>query len=173
LELLERFARGDIGAFEALFREFQGSMYGWIVRIVRDRDVAEELTVEAFWHVYRAHARFDPDGNFAGWARRIATNLALDYLKKARRELPLMVDPADEPGANPALQRELREQITRAFSQLSPKLRVVATLALVESVPYGEIARALGLSETTLRVRMFRATRILREQLRSFRGVEL
>ena len=172
MDLLERFARGDMDAFEALFREYQGSVHGWVIRIVRCPAAAEELTVETFWHIYHAHARFDPNGNFGGWARRIATNLALDHLKRARRELPLMVDPADEPGANPGVQRELREQIARAFSQLSPKLRVVATLALVEGIPYAEIANALGLSETTVRVRMFRATRILRDQLRSVRGAE-
>ena len=43
---LERFAAGDIGAFESLFREFQGQIYRWVVRIVRDRGVAEDLTVE-------------------------------------------------------------------------------------------------------------------------------
>ena len=170
MELLERFARGDVGAFEALFREFQGSVYGWIVRIVRDRGAAEELAVETFWRIHRAHARFDPAGNFGGWARRIATNLALDHLKKARRERPLTTEPASEPGENPGAQREMRERISRAFEQLPPKLRIVAMLALVEDVSYGEIAEALGISEGAARVRGFRATRILREQLKEFEG---
>ena len=66
MELLERFAQGDIDAFEALFRDFQRNVYAWIVRIVRDPAVAEDLTAEAFWRMYRAHARFDPRGNFGG-----------------------------------------------------------------------------------------------------------
>lgn len=48
MELLERFAQGEMDAFEALFREFQRSVYAWIVRIVRDPAIAEDLTVEAF-----------------------------------------------------------------------------------------------------------------------------
>ena len=170
MELLERFARGERDAFEELFREFQGSVYGWIVRIVRDPGAAEELTVETFWRIHRAHARFDPAGNFGGWARRIATNLALDHLKKMRRERPLTTEPASEPGENPGAQREMRERIARAFEQLPPKLRIVATLALVEDISYGEIAEALGISEGAARVRGFRATRILREQLKEFEG---
>ncbi|HUJ30043.1 MAG TPA: sigma-70 family RNA polymerase sigma factor [Candidatus Acidoferrum sp.] len=170
MELLQRFAHGDVDAFEALFRQFQASVYAWIVRIVRDPAAAEDLTVETFWRIYRAHARFDPEGNFGGWARRIATNLALDHLKKARRELPLAVDPPDEADENPGTRREMREQIARAFDKLSPKLRVAATLALVEEVPYDEIAEALGISQTTVRVRVFRATRILREQLQGEMG---
>ena len=170
MELLERFARGERDAFEELFREFQGSVYGWIVRIVRDPGAAEELTVETFWRIHRAHARFDPGGNFGAWARRIATNLALDHLKKARRERPLTTEPASEPGENPGAQREMRERIARAFEQLPPKLRIVATLALVEDISDGEIAEALGSSKGAARVRGFRATRILREQLKEFEG---
>ena len=76
MELLERFARGDLEAFEILFRQFQKEAYGWIIRIVRDPRAAEELTVETFWRIYRAHARFDPTRSFGAWARRVATNLA-------------------------------------------------------------------------------------------------
>jgi RNA polymerase sigma-70 factor, ECF subfamily len=166
MELLERFARGDGDAFEALFREYQRNVYTWIVRIVRDPAAAEDLTVEAFWRMYRAHARFDASRSFGGWARRIATNLALDHLQKMRRELPLLVEAAEEPAENPGVQREMREEIARAFEKLSPKLRVVATLGLVEEVPLREIADALGIPEVTARVRLWRAVKILRGELK-------
>lgn len=115
--------------------------------------------------MYRAHARFDRGGNFGGWARRIATNLALDHLKKMRRERPLLIEAVEEPHENPGVQRELREQITRAFEKLSPKLRIVATLGLIEEVPTAEIAEALGIPEGTVRVRLSRASKILRDEL--------
>jgi RNA polymerase sigma factor (sigma-70 family) len=166
MELLERFAHGDENAFEALFRQFQGEVFRWVMRIVRDRGIAEDLTVEAFWKMHRAHARFDPSRSFGAWARRIATNLALDQLRKMRREVPLVGDPADAPRANPGIQRETREQIAMAFHELAPKLRIVATLSLIEDVPHREIAEALGISEAAVRVRLFRATKILREQLK-------
>ena len=166
MELLERFAHGDESAFEEVFRQHQGEVFGWVMRIVRDRGIAEDLTVEAFWKMHRAHARFDPSRSFGAWARRIATNLALDQLRKMRREVPLVVDVADAPHANPAIQREMREKIAAAFHGLAPKLRVVATLSLIEGVPHREIAEALGISETAVRVRLFRATKILREQLK-------
>jgi RNA polymerase sigma factor (sigma-70 family) len=139
------------------------------MRIVRDRGIAEDLTVEAFWKMYRAHARFDPTRSFGAWARRIATNLALDHLRKNRRETALVGEVADVARENPGVQRETREQIAQiatAFAGLSPKLRLVATLSLIEDVPHREIAEALGISETTVRVRLFRATKILRSELR-------
>src|SRR5215471_12566414 len=81
MNVLERFAAGEVEAFESLFRQHQREVYGWIVRIVRDGGTAEDLTVETFWRIYRAHARFDPARSFGPWARRIATNAALDHLK--------------------------------------------------------------------------------------------
>jgi RNA polymerase sigma-70 factor, ECF subfamily len=167
MELLERFAGGDHDAFEALFHQFQAEVFGWIVRIVRDRGIAEDLTVEAFWKMYRAHARFDPQRSFGAWARRIATNLALDQLRKNRWETPLAREPADEARENPGVQRETQEQIAAAFQRLSPRLRVVATLSLIEEVPHREIAEAVGISETTVRVRLSRATKILRKELQT------
>src|SRR6516164_3325369 len=86
---LERFTRGDIQAFEALFREYQGEVYGWIIRIVHDSGVAEDLTIETFWRIYRARARFDPRRSFGAWARRIATNLALEHVSRRRPEKAL------------------------------------------------------------------------------------
>ena len=165
MELLERFAAGDLEAFETLFRGNQKQVYAWIVRIVRDSGIAEELTVETFWRIYRSRAGFDPAGNFYAWARRIATNAALDHLRKSRRETPLREDLACPAKADPALQREMRGQIHQAFSQLPAKYRLIATLALVEEEPYDKIAEAMGISAALVKVRVFRAVRILRKKL--------
>lgn len=171
MELLKRFALGELEAFETLFRQFQGEVYGWILRIVRDRAVAEELTVETFWRIYRARARFDPQGSFRAWARRIATNVALDHWKSARREVGLPEDLSQGAQADPAVRRETREQIDRAFRQLPAKYQVVATLALIEEQPYEQIAEALGISISTVKLRVFRAVRMLRKKLKRL-GVE-
>ena len=77
MDLLRRFTLGDIDAFETLVRQIQASIYAWIVRIVRDPGVAEDLTVETLWRMYRSRHQFRVDGNFEAWAHRIATNLAL------------------------------------------------------------------------------------------------
>jgi RNA polymerase sigma factor (sigma-70 family) len=166
MELLERFAAGDLEAFETLFRELQREVYGWTLRIVRDPGAAEDLAIETFWRMYRARARCDPTRNVKGWARRIATNVALDYLRRRRLEAELTEDVAQPPAPDPAIEGELQAQIRHAFHRLPPALRVTAMLALVEEKPYGEIADALGISVGGVKVRVFRAVRILRKQLR-------
>jgi len=165
---LERFASGDLVAFESLFREFQGPVFGWIMRIVRDRGAAEELTVETFWRAWNARARFDPQREFGAWARRIASNLALNHLKRRR---PIVDRPAEAGRyTDPAIDAETRETIERAFRELPPKLRAAATLALIEEEPYDEIARGLGISVNGVKSRVFRAVRILREKLEWIRA---
>jgi RNA polymerase sigma-70 factor (ECF subfamily) len=171
MELLERFAAGDLEAFEALFRQHQRQVYAWTVRIVRDSGVAEDLTVETFWRIYRSRARFDPQGSFRSWARRIATNAALDHLKRVRRETEITEDFPAPSGGDPALRRETRSQIKRAFLELPAKYRLVATLALIEEEPYNEIAEAVGISAALVKVRVFRAVRMLRKKLNSL-GLE-
>ena len=172
MELLERFVAGDLEAFEALFRQHQSEVYRWTVRIVRDTGAAEDLTVETFWSIYRARERFDPAaGSFRAWARRIATNAALDHLRHARKETELFEDYPATPRGDPAVGREVRRQLRRAFLDLPAKYRLVATLALIEDEPYDQIAEAAGISVALVKVRVFRAVRMLRKKLGSF-GLE-
>ncbi|HEX8801386.1 MAG TPA: sigma-70 family RNA polymerase sigma factor [Terriglobales bacterium] len=165
MDLLRRFALGEIDAFETLVRQFQGDIYVWIVRIVRDPGIAEDLTVETLWRIYRARQQFRPDGNFAAWARRIATNLAIDHLRSKRPEQTLLAESAGASPPDHLLQQETREKIQQAFRRLPAKLQVAVTLALIEDQPYDEIADALGTSVGAVKLRVFRAVRILRKQL--------
>jgi RNA polymerase sigma-70 factor, ECF subfamily len=172
MELLERFAAGDLEAFEALFRQHQSEVYRWTVRIVRDTGAAEDLTVETFWRIYRARQRFDPAaGNFRAWARRIATNAALDHLRHTRKEAELPEDYPAGPKGDSAVSRELHVHLRRLFLELPEKYRLVAALALIEEEPYVEIAEAAGISVALVKVRVFRAVRILRKKLSSL-GLE-
>ena len=172
MELLQRFATGDPDAFEALFRQHQKEVYAWIVRIVRDTGIAEDLTVETFWRIHKASARFDPAGNFQAWARRIATNAALDHLRSSRRETELPEDLASPVQPDSAIRSETREQLKQAFHRLPAKYRLVATLALIEDEPYDRIAEAVGISPAAVKIRVFRAVRMLRKKLQLL-GVEL
>jgi RNA polymerase sigma factor (sigma-70 family) len=168
MDLLQRFAAGDLDAFEVLFGQHQRQVYAWIVRIVRDSGIAEELTVETFWRMYRFRERFNPSANFGAWAYRIATNAALDHLRKARRETALPDDLPANPTRDPVADRETRDRVRAAFDKLPAKYRLVATLALVEDEPHDKIAAAAGISTGLVKVRLFRAIRMLRKELAAF-----
>lgn len=164
-DLFERFARGDLDAFEDVFRQSHREVYGWILRIVRDASIAEDLTMETFDRIYRARGRFDSSRAFGAWARRIATHVAIDHLKSRRREVELPPPLSNPPRTDPAWQREVRDAVTAAFHSLPARLQAAATLALVEERPYEEIAEALGTSKSAVKSRVFRAVRILKKKL--------
>jgi RNA polymerase sigma-70 factor (ECF subfamily) len=163
-DLLRRFVQGDRDAFEALFRQHQVEVYRWAVRIVRDPGGAEDVVIEAFFRAFRSHARFDADRPFAPWIRRIATNVARDHLRAVRRQREVEAVDRDLV-ASPAPDGDLTKAVARALRRLSPRLQVVATLALVEQRPYAEIADALDVPVGTVKSRVSRATRALRREL--------
>lgn len=167
--VLDRFRQGDLGAFEALFRDHQRAVYGWILRIVRNPATAEDLTVETFWRIHRARARFQPARPFQPWARRIATRAALDWLRARRPEVELTAQAALElpaaPASDPGIAAEIRLRTAQAFARLPPRLRIATVLAVVEEQPHKEVAAALGISVAAVKLRVFRALRLLRKDL--------
>ena len=165
---LDRFRQGDVDAFEELFRLHQRAVYGWILRIVRNPAAAEDLTVETFWRIYKAHARFEAARGFEPWARRIATRAALDWLRARRPESELTdgimaaqttrVCRSRRYGGDP-------HQNRAGLCAPAARLRVAAILAVVEEQPHKEVAEALGISVTAVKLRVFRALRLLRKDL--------
>jgi RNA polymerase sigma-70 factor (ECF subfamily) len=173
LQQLLQFHRGDAAtfesAFESLFHQHQSAVYGWILRIVRNPSAAEDLTIETFWRIHQARMRFDPERGFEAWSRRIATRAALDWLRAQRPESGMSPEYFDAlsspPSTDPAITAEVRLKTAQAFSRLPPKLRIAAILAVVEERPQREVADALGISVTAVKVRVFRALRLLRKDL--------
>lgn len=175
-EFLQRFVHGDRVAFEALFRTYQHEVLRWALRILRDRSAADDVLVEAFWRAFRSCARFDPSRSFGAWMRRITTHVAIDHLNAARRRAWVSLDDSasNRVGRGPLGEGHIAcggpadgaaDDIERAFHTLPPKLRVVATLALIEECSLAEIAEALDVPIGTVKSRLFRATRHLRKEL--------
>jgi RNA polymerase sigma factor (sigma-70 family) len=173
LDTLVQFRQGSAeireAAFETLFRLHQRAVHGWILRIVRNASAADDLTIETFWRIYRAYARFEPERGFEPWARRIATHAAVDWLRAQKPEYATASEFfADLPSpvvADAAVSAEIRCKTALAFGRLRPALRVAATLAVIEERPHKEVAEALGISVTAVKLRVFRALRLLRKDL--------
>lgn len=163
--VLDAFRQGSLDAFEVLFRMHQRAVYGWILRIVRNPAAAEELTVETFWRIHRAHARFEPVRGFEPWARRIGTRVALDWLRRQRPESTLPENLPARAASDAAVDDEIRHKTALALARLPAKLRIAALLAVVEERPYKEVAEALGIGVGAVKVRVFRALRLLRKDL--------
>ena len=133
-DLLRRFVQGDRDAFEWLFTRFHGDVHRWSQRIVRDPTAADDVVVESFWRAYRGRARFDPSRSFGAWMRRIATNVARDHLRAARREAASL---ENEPAAVMSVADGSLADAIRHAAHLPPRLEIVASWHLEER-PYAE-----------------------------------
>jgi RNA polymerase sigma-70 factor (ECF subfamily) len=165
-DLESRFAAGELDAFETLFRRHQAEVFGWIVRILRDGPLAEDATIETFWRIYRARARFDTRCEFGAWARRIATHVAIDFLKARPREVAWLDVPEVPVAPDPARDGALSDALRAAFRRLPAKLQAAASLALIEEESNPEIAAALGISVAAVKSRIHRSIGLLRKNLR-------
>jgi RNA polymerase sigma factor (sigma-70 family) len=157
-------------AFESLFHLHQRAVYSWVLRIVRNPATAEDLTIETFWRIHQAMERFDPVRRFEPWARTIATRVAFDWLRAQGPESTMpedffatMPSPARP---DPGIAAEIRNKVAQAVGRLPPKLRIAATLAVIEDLPQKEVAEALGITVAAVKLRVFRALRLLRKDLR-------
>ena len=150
-------ARGDREAFEQLVHRFQRRIYGFAYRYIRDADEAQDLAQEIFLRLYRKLGRFDPRRPFEPWLWRVAANVCANYLDR-RGPRPADLEGDDSSGgtaAPPALLEETR--LGAALSRLPPNYRLVLVLHYQADMPLAEIAGTLGLSEKTVKSRLYRA----------------
>lgn len=172
VRLMLAFRAGDAGAFEELFRRWARPLLRYLEGMLRDPGAAEDLTQEAFLRVHRARERYQPDARFSTWLYRIATNLALNELRRPRRRSPHeSVDPdsdvlpAPDPAADEVVDARRRSAIVEAALEALPDRQRAALLQSVEGRSYAEIAVALDASEQAVKALIHRARTSLAERL--------
>lgn len=162
--------RGDVGAFEALYRQHVGRVHGVIVRLVGGAGIrADDLTQEAFVRAWQALPAFRFEAAFSTWLHRLAVNTALMELRR-RRSRPQddgddtaldLLGAADSAGHATALSMDLE----RAVASLPPRARAVLVLYDVEGWKHEEIAAELGMAVGSSKAQLHRARALLRERL--------
>jgi RNA polymerase sigma-70 factor (ECF subfamily) len=159
-ELLGRVARGDQGAFEAVYDQLAGPAYGLIRKVVRDQAQSEEVTQEALLEVWRSASRFDPArGSAATWVMTIAHRRAVDRVRSAaaaaerehRTAQPLVA--ADEV-AETAVANLDAERVRRCMDGLTELQRESITLAYYGGYTYPEVAGLLHAALGTVKTRI-------------------
>jgi RNA polymerase sigma-70 factor (ECF subfamily) len=147
-------------AFEQLFRDYHDDIYIYLCRLVSDRQQAEDLAQDAFVKAYRALGRLPAGANVRAWLYRIATNTALDWLRRRRliAWLPLF-----ERDSHPATQLSFADEslesvaVQRALSRLPLRYRAPLVLYACQGFSTQEIADVLKISQGAVKTRLFRA----------------
>jgi len=157
----------DSAAFEALFRECATDVHGYLISLLGDRSAAEDLTALAFERLYRSRLRLDRSrGTPRAFLFSIARNAALDELRRRRRRSSygLREDLAEDRAPGDALEHvERRTRVLDALASLPLRERELVLLKFHGQLSNGELARALGISESNAGTRLHRALTRLRE----------
>ncbi len=173
---MRRYARGDLVAGEEIAARYYKRIYRTVYQVVRTPEDAEDITVETFLRLHRSRNQFDPKRKFATWVMRIATNLALDLIRRRKTERAHRswlfseedsIDEFPDPHAvdpRTVYDADLRkETLRRAFEELPENYRAILTLRYFQMMSYKELSQALNLSQTNVETLLYRAKRRLRE----------
>jgi RNA polymerase sigma-70 factor (ECF subfamily) len=166
--LIGRIAGGDQLAMRTLFARHRVALYRWLLRLVRDEALAEDLLSDVFLDVWRQAASFRGRASVSTWLLAIARHKALSA-RRRRNDAELdeaivstVPDPADD--AEVTLQKKNRaEALRQSLLRLSPDHREVIDLAYYHGKSVKEIAEIVSISEATVKTRMFYARRKLAE----------
>src|SRR5690242_2257429 len=166
--LVQRACGGDIRAFERLYRQHIGSVYGLCLRMTRDRTGAEDCAQEAFLNAWRALGRFEIRSSFGTWLHRIAVNVVLSRRRRSSEQLEVTASPSEEsaPGAEWTLDTPVEVgEIEAAIAGLPEGARDVLVLCGIYGYSHGEAGQMLGVAEGTCKAQLHRARALLRARL--------
>ncbi|MBC7186652.1 MAG: sigma-70 family RNA polymerase sigma factor [Calditrichaeota bacterium] len=168
-DLIDRIAAGDAEAFTEFYRQYARLVLNLCFRLVRDREDASDLTQEVFVRVFRQASSFRHEAQPLTWLYRIATNLCLNHLRRAKRHDPLgTIEELEEASGvqvahgseRPDVLAERQEAqllVWRAIESLPPAQRAALVLQKYEGLSCQEIAAIMGCSVASVQSRLHRA----------------
>jgi RNA polymerase sigma-70 factor (ECF subfamily) len=183
-ELVARAKAGDNGAFDQLVIKHSPRLYGLVYHMTSNHEDTDDLLQDIFAKAYRSLKRFRGKSSFYTWIYSIAVNMTLNFLKKRKRRQTLSLDDVDSNIENdkdfieltsksdPVREagiHELQKRLNVAMQKLSEDHRAVVTMYDIQGMHHKEISKILGVSEGTVRSRLFYAHRQLQTFLEDFR----
>lgn len=177
-ELMVRVREGDSASFALLLERHRVPIIHFIYRMVSNQAIAEELAQEVFLRVYRSRASYEPTAKFTTWLFRIATHLALNWIRDRRNEKgqESLDDPIEEGVPRQVADRDLTveqcmirqakmREIRQAIDTLPAKQKAAVLMHKYQELEYSQIAGVLGCSESAVKSLLFRAYESLRSRL--------
>lgn len=175
-DLVERAKNGDQKAYADLMHRYKKPVFHMILKMIRNRDDADDLTIEAFAKAFKNLKKFNPDYTFSTWLFRIATNNCIDFIRKKKLEtMSIHSTFTDDNGENVAIDirdinldpqevaiKKQKIDIMRAIvTELPEKYQVLVELRYFKEYSYDEIAKELGAPLGTVKAQLHRARELL------------
>jgi RNA polymerase sigma factor (sigma-70 family) len=172
-EIIKLCIEGKKEYFELLVDRYQRLVYSMALHYLKDPQFAEDASQEAFVKAYTHLARYNPQYRFSTWIARITANTCADMLRKRKETSPIDAVPEiADPDISPeekAIARELKKKTEEMIGKLDDKYRIPLMLYHVSGLKYEEIAEYLKVPMSIVKNRIFRARKMLREEMEGFR----
>ncbi|MGH9867747.1 MAG: RNA polymerase sigma factor [Candidatus Polarisedimenticolia bacterium] len=183
-DLMRQFQEGDEEAFQELVRRYKEPIVSFVMRMLNDREKAVDVAQETFINVFTHADSYRPVASFTGWLYRIAYNLAINEIRRQKRQPAISLDapaPGQDADSRPLeprddregieeqmLQHELHENVRRCVAALPARYRGAIVMKDMEGMTFEEIAVVLGCPESTVKSRVMRGRRMLRTRLEAY-----
>ncbi len=165
--LLAALRRGEPDAIATCYRKHAPRLLAIAYRLTASTYDADDVVHDVFVGLPEALARYDERGEFAGWLARVTTRVALGHQRRERRRRTVQIDGISLAAPSVDPDPLAHDRAIRALSQLTPALRHVFVLRVIEDYSHAEIAALLGITVNNSEVRLHRAVQQLRALLGS------
>jgi RNA polymerase sigma factor (sigma-70 family) len=174
--------KGDEKAYAELMQRYKKPVYHMILKMVRNVDDAEDLTIEAFAKAFRNLKKFNPEYTFSTWLFRIATNNCIDFIRKKKLDTMSISNPFKEEGVESsdmdikdfnldpqeeAIKSQKVEIIQNIVTKLPPKYQTLVKLRYFEELSYEEIAEEIEAPLGTVKAQLHRARELLYDLIKN------
>jgi RNA polymerase sigma-70 factor (ECF subfamily) len=176
--LIKKTLRGDKKAFEELMHKYDRKIFSFVIRMVRNEDIAVDLTQDFFIKVFTVLDKYNFEYKFSTWAYRICYNLVIDHIRKNQAQVDSLDDESVSPrdmlgsenvskddGFKTLARAETRDYVWRVVDQIPLKFRELILLRYIQDLKYEEIAEITSLPVGTVKNRIFKAKEILKQEM--------
>jgi RNA polymerase sigma-70 factor, ECF subfamily len=176
-DLILKARRGDVEAYNLLVSRWDRRIFNYLLRLVKDREDAMDLSQDVFLKAYQNLSRLEDPSRFSPWLYRIAHNEAYSLLRKRRPDAELPPETAESLGRSRMLPLEAGLAVERAMSKLNEDQREAVVLKIYQGFKFEEMAEILECPVSTVKSRLYTALDLLKESLApvvpvQMRGVE-
>jgi RNA polymerase sigma-70 factor, ECF subfamily len=176
--LIKKTLAGEKKAFEELMRKYEKRIFNFVVRMVRNEEVAVDLTQDFFIKIFNVLDKYNFEYKFSTWAYRICYNLVIDHIRKnqaqvnsldddsiSAREMLSSENVSRDDGFRNLSRDETRLYVWKLVESIAPKYRELILLRYIQDLKYEEIAEITELPVGTIKNRIFKAKEILKQEM--------
>jgi RNA polymerase sigma-70 factor (ECF subfamily) len=176
--LIKKTLKGEKKAFETLMRKYEKQIFSFVIRMVRNEEVAIDLTQDFFIKVFTVLEKYNFDYKFSTWAYRICYNMVIDHIRKNQAQVHSLDDDSisskdmlssenvtRDDGFKNLSREETRVYIWKIVEHIPHKFRELILLRYIQDLKYDEIAEITALPVGTIKNRIFKAKEILKQEM--------